>query len=1294
MKHCILLILISAWFSSVLSQTKTNNATSKISSVGNINGFIKNNGQIKSIEGSKVSSVLFSFTAANAEVYITNKGISYVYSHINYYDSVELKLKFQHKSKTGKKEYSKINHYSIERVDANLLNAVIDTNQMEIEYADNPARFSYYSSDTYIDTQRLIRKIVFKNVYPGIDWTVYDGSIKNNQKIKYDFIINKSGNYNDIKIKYSDNAKVSLSSNGELVINSKLGFIKEGIPVGYSMNNKNEKQKISYSINKENIVSYKMNRILIDKDYPYVFDPELFWGTYIQTTFTPYNGVNGNSLVSGGDITCDDNGNIFIVVICEGGQNFPLINPGNGAFYSNVYDSSNGADVYMKFNNKGVLLWSTFFGSGGFDWQQNLTIDNTGNLITVSLCASRKILPLKNNGGFIDSTQDKDSYIAKFDNNGILKWSTKWATYFLPNDIITDNQDNFYITGAGDYSPIYNHFPLKNPGNGALFDTTLINYQGFLTTICKFDKNCNLIWSTGIMSTTINIPPYSRFTIDENRNIYLLSCAGLIKFDSTLRRDTTIKNLAGEDITVDTSGNLFIADGNILGSSFPYVDPGNGAYQDPIKNGAKGGSSIIKYDKNFNLTWATTYASNFWCEFDRIVFDKKRNLIHLLGYFADWQLNGYPTQNDACNGSFYSGDTMILSGGCGIPILSSFTTQGKLLYLSFTKFRNDCNTNGNLAVDKDGNLLYLIGNINLLNYSTSSLKNPGNGAFFQDSLISYRNTNENQTLLLKLTPTFLNIDTSNILPTNCNCNGTLSVTPTCGSGHYSYIWNRGDTTAQIKNVCPGTYNVKVTDLNTNNFTITPFTIPNPSGNIKSSALMSTNSFCNKKDGTISVNNIAGGPSPYLYSLNGQSFSNIASFNSLDTGKYIITIKDADGCIINDTATINGIAGPKKIYTTISPTACDKNNGLIQIDSINSGTKPFSYLLNSNPIPTGIITGLSSNKYLITAIDSAGCSVSDSFAINKTIGPKYCKTILDNNTCGQITGAISITQVTGGTEPYQYSINNLNYTTDSIFKGITSGIQNIFVKDSNGCMLKDTVTMFFKPFPAIHLTPDTILCNRASLLLDMSQKNATYLWQDGTTSPKYLISDSGIYTVNVTLNSCTSKASIKVDYQQTPLASLPPDTTLCEDDTLKLNVYFPKSNYLWQDGSVSTIYYITNDGYYSCTISDYCGNYHKGFKVTTIKCYCDPIIPNSFSPNGDGYNDLFKPKLYCNPLFYHFEIFDRNGLIVFETYNPSESWNGSYNGLPAPIATYYYILKVKSNYSTVINEKSGSITLIR
>ncbi|WP_460432176.1 gliding motility-associated C-terminal domain-containing protein [Arachidicoccus ginsenosidivorans] len=69
------------------------------------------------------------------------------------------------------------------------------------------------------------------------------------------------------------------------------------------------------------------------------------------------------------------------------------------------------------------------------------------------------------------------------------------------------------------------------------------------------------------------------------------------------------------------------------------------------------------------------------------------------------------------------------------------------------------------------------------------------------------------------------------------------------------------------------------------------------------------------------------------------------------------------------------------------------------------------------------------------------------------------------------------------------------------------------------------------------------------------------------------------------------------------------------------------------------------------------------------------MPSAFSPNGDGLNDVFRIEGITYQVIKKFVIYNKFGQIVFSTYNNNNGWDGTQNGKPCDMGTYYYLIKV-------------------
>jgi gliding motility-associated-like protein len=126
--------------------------------------------------------------------------------------------------------------------------------------------------------------------------------------------------------------------------------------------------------------------------------------------------------------------------------------------------------------------------------------------------------------------------------------------------------------------------------------------------------------------------------------------------------------------------------------------------------------------------------------------------------------------------------------------------------------------------------------------------------------------------------------------------------------------------------------------------------------------------------------------------------------------------------------------------------------------------------------------------------------------------------------------------------------------------------------------------------------------------------------------------------------------------------------------LLLDVTTPDATYVWQDNSTNSIFNVTEPGNYWVFIDiNGCSGTSNVINVDFENCNCDVFIPNSFTPNEDLLNDRFQPILNCDVRYYSLIIFDRWGNKVFETNNPTESWDGINGGELLQNGIYPYVI---------------------
>jgi len=151
-------------------------------------------------------------------------------------------------------------------------------------------------------------------------------------------------------------------------------------------------------------------------------------------------------------------------------------------------------------------------------------------------------------------------------------------------------------------------------------------------------------------------------------------------------------------------------------------------------------------------------------------------------------------------------------------------------------------------------------------------------------------------------------------------------------------------------------------------------------------------------------------------------------------------------------------------------------------------------------------------------------------------------------------------------------------TGPTYNVTVGGIYYVTVNLS-GCIVSDTIIVNIMPSPFVQFGNDTTLCDGQFLVLNATLPGATYLWQDGATSPTYLVSQSGFYSVSVTTSCGIVSDNINVLFKPSPQIDLGNDTAICNGTTIQLNTFQPNATYLWNDNSNLPSINISNAGVY-------------------------------------------------------------------------------------------------------------------
>ena len=925
--------------------------------------FIENKGQIVDVNARPVPFVLFKAEAPGMNLYITEKGLTYVF--------------VKHLKKEGEKQ--EINpatsfHEQLKTemawFNVHLDGATIKRENI-IKEVESQEHFNYFYGHC---PQGIVEvhqydKITIREVYPGIDWVFYNSQ---NGGMKYDFVVHPGADPSQINLLYDGQNPLTLLDDGSISIQTPLGSLKEEKPFTYEQEGDIE-VKSSYQLTtiSNNKTLLKFNLARYDSSKRLIIDPQLYWYTF-------YGGNNVDDCFS---TDTDEDGNIFVT----GGttsDNFPLLDPGGTAYFSDDYSTLPFAldlNVFvLKFSASGNLLWATYYGGFGEESAYSIETDLNGNVFVTGWTKSQDF-PIQSagtgsfnqpifGGGFMDA------FILKFQNNG----TRLWASYYGGSGqdqgygLSTDLQGNLWITGKTE-SP---NFPTQT--TGTFFQGTHAGESDAF--ILKFDNLGVRQWATYYGGTGsdeghsisndadgnafVSGETFSDNFSTQNNGGYFQSNYGgagdafVLKFaDNGSRLWATYYGGLGYDTGIsicnDSQDNLFVL-GSSESTDFPIQN--SGTFFQGTFNGGFSDAFFLKFDTNGARLWATLMGgveSENFGTFDNLEVDKCDHVyfafIHftspMTGAEASIPNNSFPYITNTINAPFF-----IASATCSSePILGRLSNNGDLQWCSYMggsgAEKRTC-----IDIDQSNSIVFCssMGSDAWCPFlpSTYPLTDPGSGAYFDNTLQTGGDFAE--LIISKLQIPQLQTNTNSVLPITCTtCDGSITINVTSGDGMFTYNWSNGvsqsnisDTSSMINNLCPGNYSVIVSNVNYCNLSDT-ITI-----------ILGAQSGGLTIDATPDVSTITEGNSVQLIATGAVSYtwnpsSSLTCFDcpnpiaqpSQNT-IYIVTGTDTDGCTGSDTVVVNVLQLPQPNFefpNVITPNS-DGTNDIFEIENLPENTE--------------------------------------------------------------------------------------------------------------------------------------------------------------------------------------------------------------------------------------------------------------------------------------------------------------------------------------------------------------------
>ncbi len=304
--------------------------------------------------------------------------------------------------------------------------------------------------------------------------------------------------------------------------------------------------------------------------------------------------------------------------------------------------------------------------------------------------------------------------------------------------------------------------------------------------------------------------------------------------------------------------------------------------------------------------------------------------------------------------------------------------------------------------------------------------------------------------------------------------------------------------------------------------------------------------------------------------------------------------------------------------------------------------------------------------------------------------------------------------TGPSYMWNFGDGNTSTVKNPLHSYINTGVYNIslVVTDFVPCMDTAYGVVSVDSLGSASMTmSDTVLCLGNYVTLNAVYSHiglADFVWNFGNGDSiknvdpvLYAYNTPGTYTISATARYrvCPDAAAAEVItvYPQ-PTINLGDNTTICDGSTSlilsdAINATNPAATWLWNTGATTPAIGVSVSGLYYVTVS-FGGCAASDSVLVTNDCHIAMVT--AFTPNGDGVNDYFNPRLYMGEGLktFNMKIYNRWGELIFEaTSIDGRGWDGKYNNVPQPEGVYVYVIDAEFIDGKKVNDR-GNITLLR
>lgn len=576
-------------------------------------------------------------------------------------------------------------------------------------------------------------------------------------------------------------------------------------------------------------------------------------------------------------------------------------------------------------------------------------------------------------------------------------------------------------------------------------------------------------------------------------------------------------------------------------------------------------------------------------------------------------------------------------------------------------------------------------------------------------------------------PTQLVFQNFTVVDASCfgACDGQVQAFPQGGTtaGLYNFNWSSGlagNSQATATNVCAGSYSVIITDDNGCQID-TSFTISEPAAVVITS-VVGTDALCSGScDATITIT----APTATQYSVDGgATFVAGNVFNGLCSGNYDIVVQDATGCEAVSNTTL---FEPAPLTLSGTPDAFVCYEGDVTLSALaQGGTPPYDYAWsNGANVQNQVVNPTSPTSFSVNVTDANGCAAGP-VTTNVGVSPLLYGTVSAGDTICPGESVVLTAAGFDGQPTYFYEWSTGDTTETITVTPTAATIYTVVIKDL--CQDYDTLTVNvgFYEIPQVNITADNqsgcspVVVNFTNATpAGQVGSNCTWDFGDGTGTvagcgaQNHVYTQPGCYDVSLTVTSpfgCVGDSTFTnyICVFPDPIAdfSWNPLTPTVLDYVVNFNDQSTNAiNFSWDFAGMGTS---TNQNpsfeFENVAPGDYLvclnvvspdGCVDDTCKYVTIYDEYLLYVPNAFTPDGDGINDVFLPVINgVDPDSYEFMIFNRWGELIFETDVINRAWDGTYKGKPSQQDVYVWKIKARDQLRGEQKVYYGHVSLLR